>query len=79
MDAVLQSNSEVKEALKGFVLVKLDSRDKDVKEVGGVRYIPVMVFYSPSGKEISRRVGFKGADHLVKLLKDMSQKARNSK
>ncbi|RME76937.1 MAG: hypothetical protein D6785_13170 [Planctomycetota bacterium] len=65
----MRSSKKVQKALSSYILVKLNARDPQVKQIGQVRFIPVMVFYSPKGKEVKRYIGYKKEDQLLKILK----------
>jgi thioredoxin-like negative regulator of GroEL len=70
---VLHTNKEIQTILKGFVLTKIDAAHADSQSLG-TKYIPLMVFFSPDGKELERKVGFTSENELRELLRKVLAK-----
>ena len=81
LDAVLHSNQELQKILTRFVLVYLDTNTNgnEVQQIEGITRIPVLIFYSPSGNEISRKVGYRNPDELSTLFKQISSQLISTK
>ncbi len=66
MDAVMHSK-ELQEILNRFVVVKLDIMSHETKELQ-VKAVPVLIFFSSLGNEISRQEGSMSTSQLSNLL-----------
>lgn len=65
----MHSNENVKNALQNFILVSVDiDKQEEAAEAFGASAVPLMLFFSPDGKQKTKKLGGLRAESLITLL-----------
>ena len=75
LDVVSLSDPKVKEALKGFEKLRIDTGEQPaVAETFEIKSVPVLVAIGPDGKELARKNGYQDPDAVIAFLEEAKSK-----